>query len=63
MRTSATARIPEQEIERLRIEVSVERLVEAAGIKLKHGGKDLLGRCSFHEDATANLVVTPAKNL
>ena len=57
------ARIPEQEIERLRNEVSVERLAEAAGIELKRGGKDLLGRCPFHEDATASLVVTPAKNL
>lgn len=29
------ARIPEQEIERLKNEVSVERLVEASGIELK----------------------------
>jgi len=57
------ARIPEQEIERLKNEVSVERLVEASGIDLKRGGKDLLGRCPFHEDDTASLVVTPAKNL
>ena len=57
------ARIPEAEIERLKNEVSVERLVDAAGIELKRGGKDLLGRCPFHEDDTASLVVTPAKNL
>ena len=57
------ARIPEQEIERLKNEVSVERLVEASGIELKRGGKDWLGRCPFHEDDTASLVVTPAKNL
>ena len=57
------ARIPEQEIERLRNEVSVERLAEAAGIELKRSGKDLLGRCPFHADDTASLVVTPAKNL
>src|SRR5882724_3569446 len=57
------ARIPEQEIERLKNEVSVERLVEASGILLKKSGKDLLGRCPFHEDDTASLVVTPAKNL
>jgi len=56
-------RIPEQEIERLKNEVSVERLVEASGIELKKSGKDWLGRCPFHEDATASLVVTPAKNL
>jgi DNA primase catalytic core len=57
------ARIPEAEIERLKAEVSVERLVQAAGVELKKGGKDLLGRCPFHEDDTASLVVTPAKNL
>jgi DNA primase len=56
-------RIPEPEIERLRSEVSVERLVEASGIELKKSGKDWLGRCPFHEDDTASLVVTPAKNL
>jgi DNA primase len=57
------ARIPEAEIERLKNEVSVERRVEASGIELKKAGKDLLGRCPFHEDDTASLVVTPGKNL
>ena len=57
------ARIPEAEIERLKNEVSVERLVEASGIELKKAGKDKLGRCPFHEDDSASLVVTPAKNL
>ena len=57
------ARIPDAEIERLKNEVEVARLVEASGIELKKGGKDLLGRCPFHEDDTASLVVTPTKNL
>ena len=57
------ARIPENEIERLKNEVSVERLIEAAGIELKKTGKDLTGKCPFHEDDTASLVVTPSKNL
>ena len=57
------ARIPEAEIERLKEAVPVQRLVEVSGIELKKGGKDLLGRCPFHEDATASLVVTPGKNL
>ena len=42
-------RIPDTEIERLKSEVSVERLVENSGIELKKGGKDLLGCCPFHE--------------
>ena len=57
------ARIPEQEIERLKSEVSVERLVEASGIELKKSGKDRLGCCPFHDDGEPSLVVTPSKNL
>jgi DNA primase catalytic core len=57
------ARIPAEEIERLKADVAVERLVEASGVALKAAGKDLLGRCPFHEDREASLVVTPAKNL
>ena len=57
------ARIPETELERLKSEVSVQRLVEASGVELKKGGKDLLGKCPFHEDDEASLVVTPHKNL
>lgn len=56
-------RIPDTELERLKEEVSVERLVEASGVELKKAGKDLLGRCPFHDDAEASLVVTAAKNL
>jgi DNA primase len=57
------ARIPEADIERLKNEVSVERLVESAGIALKRSGKDRLGTCPFHEDGEPSLVVTPLKNL
>jgi DNA primase catalytic core len=57
------ARIPEAEVERLKKEVSVERLAAAAGVELKRQGGDLIGRCPFHEDKTPSLVVTPAKNL
>lgn len=56
-------RIPEADIERLKDEVSVQRLVEASGVALKKAGKDFVGRCPFHADDTASLVVTPAKNL
>lgn len=57
------ARIPEDEIERLKNEVAVVRLAEAAGIELKKSGKDWVTRCPFHADETASLVVSPAKNL
>ena len=57
------ARIPEDEAERLKREVSVQRLAEARGIKLKRLGADLHGLCPFHDDKTPSLVITPAKNL
>lgn len=57
------ARIPEAEVQRLKDEVAVQRLVEAAGIDLKRVGKDLAGRCPFHQDDEPSLIVTPAKNL
>jgi DNA primase len=57
------SRIPTEELERLKTEISVERLVEGTGVELKAAGKDLLGRCPFHEDDQASLVVTPSKNL
>ena len=57
------ARIPETEIERLKSEVSLVRLVEASGVELKRTGKDHLGRCPFHDDRTPSLVVSEAKNL
>jgi DNA primase len=57
------ARIAEEEIERLKREVSLERLAEARGIKLKRHGADLIGLCPFHEDHSPSLVISPKKNL
>jgi DNA primase len=57
------ARIPDSELERLKREVSVERLAEARGVKLERRGADLHGLCPFHEDREPSLVITPSKNL
>jgi len=57
------ARIPATEIERLKREVSLERLAEARGIRLQRHGADLLGLCPFHPDREPSLVIAPAKNL
>ncbi len=57
------ARIPEDEIDRLKREVSLVRLVASHGVELKGTGNNLLGRCKWHEDGTASLVVTVSKNL
>jgi DNA primase catalytic core len=56
-------RIPEEVIERLKNEVSLERLAEARGVGLQRHGADLIGKCPFHDDKTPSLVITPNKNL
>lgn len=56
-------RIPESELERLKADVALARLIEARGIVLKPRGADRVGLCPFHEDREPSLVVTPAKNL
>jgi DNA primase catalytic core len=57
------ARIPDAELDRLKQEVSLQRLVEARGIELKRHGADLLGLCPFHNDHEPSLVISPQKNL
>lgn len=57
------ARIPEDELERLKAGVSLVRLIEASGVKLERRGKDHVGRCPFHEDGTPSLSVSAEKNL
>lgn len=57
------ARIPDELLQRVRQEVSLERLAEARGVELKRHGADLIGRCPFHNDREPSLVVTPGKNL
>jgi DNA primase len=57
------ARIPEAEIGRLKEQVSLVSLAEAAGVALRKTGADLTGCCPFHEDGTPSLVISPGKNL
>jgi len=56
------ARIPQDEIERLKKEISVERLAVARGIKLRRVGKELIGLCPFHNDRGPSLNIAPKKN-
>jgi DNA primase catalytic core len=53
---------PREEIERIKREVSVQRLAEVRGIKLKRSGKELIGLCPFHKDTNPSLCIDPAKN-
>jgi DNA primase len=57
------ARLVDDELERLKQEVSLQDLVESYGVELKKKGKDLIGLCPFHPDKNPSLVVTPDKNL
>lgn len=58
------ARIPDGELERLKGQVSLLRLIEASGIKAVRQGKDWACRCPWHEsDDTPSCVITPATNL
>ena len=57
------ARISDDQIARLKAEVSLERLVEQFGVELNKHGADLIGRCPFHDDKTPSLVISPKANL
>lgn len=53
------ARIPDGELERLKGQVSLVRLIEASGGKLIRQGKDWACRCPWHEgDDTPSCVIT-----
>ena len=43
-------RIPDTEIERLKSEISLQRLAESQGIQITRHGADLIGLCPFHDD-------------
>jgi DNA primase catalytic core len=58
------ARIADQEINRLKQDVSLVRVIESAGYTLVKQGKDLAMRCPLHEgDDTPSFIVTPSKNV
>lgn len=48
------ARVQDAELARLKLDVSLVRLIEAGGIELKRQGKDYACRCPFHEEIRDN---------
>ncbi len=58
-------RIPEADLDRVKRETDLLALVRSRGIDLvKHGTKDFIGRCPFHDDQhKPNFIVSPAKGL
>jgi DNA primase catalytic core len=59
------ARIPEEELERVKREVSLAGVVREHGIELgRHGTNDLAGRCPFHSpDHTPSFIVSEGVGL
>ena len=57
------ARFPENEIQRLKKEISVADLARSRGVVLTKSGDNLLGLCPFHDDRQPSLVITPSSNL
>ena len=59
------ARIPDDDIERVKRETDLLALARSRGIELKkHGSRDFVGRCPFHQDNDSpNFIVSPAKGL
>jgi DNA primase len=55
-------RLPEEMVERIRREISVQRLAEGRGIRLRRVGKNLMGLCPFHKDTNPSLSITPEVN-
>jgi DNA primase len=57
------ARIPDDELERIKSEVSLLRLVESQGYEVIRQGKDHVIACPFHDDDTPSLIISPHNNL
>jgi DNA primase catalytic core len=58
-------RIPDDDIERVKRTTDLLALVRSRGVELrKHGSKDWIGRCPFHDDqSNPNFIVSPDKGL
>ncbi len=57
-------RIPDEEIDRLKRVTDLAALARSRGVELKkHGSRDLIGLCPFHDDKDPSFVVTPGKGL
>jgi DNA primase catalytic core len=55
--------VPPELKERIKREVSIQRLAEARGIKLRRSGKELIGLCPFHKDTRPSLNIDPVENV
>ena len=56
-------RIPNDQIERIKQDVSLLALAESQGYQPKRQGKDYAVCCPFHDDKTPSCIITPSSNL
>ncbi len=56
------ARIPDEQIARIKREVSLLRLAESQGYKPIKQGKEYAVNCPFHDDKTPSCMINPEKN-
>jgi len=57
------ARIPNDQIDRIKHDISLLRLVERQGHSVVKQGKDYAVSCPFHEDSTPSCIISPKSNL
>jgi DNA primase catalytic core len=57
------ARIPNDELARIKTEVSLLALVEQQGHQVTKQGKDYAVSCPFHDDDTPSCIISPKSNL
>ena len=57
------ARIPNDQLEKLKMEVSLLELAKRQGYEVKKQGKDYALCCPFHDDKTPSMMISPAKNV
>ena len=57
------ARIPDNQLEKIKREVSLLKLAESQGYTLKKQGKDYAVLCPFHEEKTPSCMISPTKNV
>ena len=56
-------RLSDNDVNKLKSNVSLLRLAESQGHELKREGNDYVMCCPFHEEKTASMKITPEKNL
>jgi len=57
------ARIPNDQLERIKQDVSLLKLAESQGYKPQRQGKDYAVHCPFHDDKTPSCIISPKSNL